>query len=189
MNIHSFVRCLATTLVCGALVGACSEGESEEGAGETADAGNGGTPAGSSGSPGSDAGAAGDGGRSMAAGAGGVPIAGAAGAGGSSECSFVADCEGLDEPACDDLDHGDSGGCFPRYGEPGVGEVGDMPQYAGCATRCCGTDCELPPDSFACAHPAGTPNECWTLTSAPAPDGWVLLSDFESCSEFVQCSE
>lgn len=123
-----------------------------------------------------------DGGDSTAPGAG-------ASAGGQPECGSPMTCAGLSEDSCRAADLGEAGGCRAKYGARWPVELDGKGTYAGCVTACCGSDCELPPDTFACAHPPDAPGECWTLTSAPAPDGWILLSDFEPCSEFSQCQQ
>jgi hypothetical protein len=51
-------------------------------------------------------------------------------------CTFTAECEGLDEAACQSLDRGDDGGCLPRFGEVWPADTGET-TYAGCATRVC----------------------------------------------------
>jgi hypothetical protein len=110
--------------------------------------------------------------------------AGEAGAGGAASCSCGAGCEGLDEPACDEASQ-----CLARYGEPAPAEIDDVPTYAGCAARCVGLECDGYPDSEVCAHPITDPGDCWTLSSPPVPDGWVILSVVEPCYAFSQCSE
>jgi hypothetical protein len=111
---------------------------------------------------------------------GGAGQGGAAGASNAPECG---QCEGLTEEACKG-----AVGCLPRYGEPWPGELGAMPEYAGCATGCCSGDCEGWPQTEACAAPSDSSSECWTLSSPPAPAGWVLLSEVNGCDEFPQCN-
>lgn len=187
---NSRIAIYGTLIVSAALFsGACEDDEplaNQEGGAAGAGEGGDGSPA-AGGTP-----------NGAGTGSGGTTLGGATGvvdggAGGAAAC-IVVECEGLDEATCRGLDLADDfkeGGCRAVQGSPwgttagaaGVGQV----DYAGCATRCCGPDCEEP-TSGGCAHPAGDPTNCWTLTSSLIPDGWVLLTDVDDCRDFPQCS-
>jgi hypothetical protein len=122
------------------------------------------------------------------------------GAGGSAEC-LVADCEDLNESDC--LSHsvncemldgsclagtrGAAAGCEARYGVASAAEPGADKQYAGCATVCCGAECPGVKATDVCALDKEA--ACWTLSSAPIPDGWTLLSDVEPCASIAECTD
>ena len=98
----------------------------------------------------------------------------------SADASDYNPCLRIDQTACEA-----DASCSARYGMPHPEPLDDNKVYAGCATRCSGEACEVPPDATACA--LSDSGQCWTLTAPPAPDGWTLLGVDEECATFSQC--
>lgn len=98
---------------------------------------------------------------------------------GNGTCGTVA-CEGLDEPTCESFPKA----CLSRRGAPWPQSL-EAATYAGCASLCCGEECEVPTTAAVCVEDGG--GACWTLPMAPAPDGWTILSDVDDCSSFDEC--
>jgi len=124
----------------------------------------------------------GEGGGGGALAGGAAPAAGApgAGGGGGEPCAPLI-CEDFNESTCESS----SADCNVIYGTL-AGGSGEL-EYAGCGARL-RHECEGAQDAEVCAHPESSPGECWTLPSGALPDGWLVLSTVQDCSDFPQCS-
>jgi hypothetical protein len=171
---------VATCVASLVLLAACSD---EETSNDEAAAGSAGMAPGAGGAGTTTPGGAGDASDGVAGG----PSSGSAGEGGAASCT-ISDCEGLNESDCVALTQSAARtGCIPVYGTVWPNEPSGEAQYAGCATECCGDECESHPDAEACV--ADKLGKCWTISSPPAPAGWELLSVVKGCDEFPECAE